>query len=271
MSRAFRHCRCGIRMPSPPDDRDYKMADVLKEDPLDVTFAALMASSTVATATKRWAQVVTGLLKAAPAPAPNPGPGPAPSPVPGVPDLIWADPIQLDQGQTNHCVGFGWAGWGDADPVDDEYQNADADRIYYECKIIDGEPNQENGSTVRSGAKAMTNRGRVGSYVFAASIDEIRQWLQLHGPVVFGTDWTNDMFQPDAQGYVRPTGPVAGGHCYLALGDLTSEDAVLCENSWGLGWGLKGRFKMKWADFAELFANQGEACAGTELPLPAGG
>ena len=185
-----------------------------------------------------------------------------------MPDLVWSDPIQLDQGATNHCVGFGWAGWGDADPVEDKFQNADADAIYYECKIVDGEPNGENGSTVRSGAKVMKTRGRVGSYVFAASVDEIRQWQQLHGRVVFGTDWTNDMFQPDGQGYVRPTGPVAGGHCYLALGDLTSEDAVLCENSWGPNWGLGGRFKIKWNDFAQLFAAQGEACAGTELPLP---
>jgi hypothetical protein len=256
------------RVPSPPDDRDYKMADVLKEDPLDATFAALMASPQVAAATKRWAQVVTGLLKATPAPNPQPSP---PTPGPAERDSVWADPIQLDQGQTNHCVGFGWAGWGDADPVADQYQNADADQIYYECKVIDGEANQENGSTVRSGAKAMKNRGRVGSYVFAASIPEIRQWLQLHGPVVFGTDWTEDMFRPDAKGYIHPTGSVAGGHCYLALGDLTSEDAVLCENSWGASWGLGGRFKMKWADFDRLFSQGGEACGATELPLTPGG
>jgi len=258
------------RTPSPPDDRDYKMADVLKQDPLDVTFAALLASPSVASATKRWAQVVTGLMKTAPTPAPNPTPAPAPVPAPVSPDLVWSDPIQLDQGNTNHCVGFGWAGWGDADPVEEKYENADADAIYYECKVIDGEPAQEDGSTVRSGAKAMQNRSRLQSYVFAGSIDEIRQWLQFHGPVVLGTDWTNDMFQPNAQGYISPTGPVAGGHCYLALGDLVSEDAVLCENSWGANWGLSGRFKMKWADFQRLFAAQGEGCAGTELPLAPG-
>jgi hypothetical protein len=178
----------------------------------------------------------------------------------------WDLQIQLDQGQTNHCVGFGWAVWGDAAPIRDEYQNADAHGIYYECKVIDGQQGAENGSTVRSGALAMRTRGRLAAFAFAHSTDEINQWIDSKGPVVVGTTWTNDMFEPDANGYVKPTGGPAGGHCYLLLDRIDEEDAYLFQNSWGGSWGLGGRFKMKRADFDGLLSDYGEACCSLELP-----
>jgi hypothetical protein len=192
----------------------------------------------------------------------KPGPGPAPADT----TPPWEDLIQLDQGQTGHCVGFGWGGWGDAAPIQDTFQNADAHAIYYECKVIDGQPGQENGSTVRSGALAMRNRGRLAAFAFARSIDEIDSWINTQGPVVMGTDWMNDMFNPDANGYVRPTGGVAGGHCYLMLDRLDQDDAYLFDNSWGLSWGDQGRFRMKRKDLQHLLSQQGEACFALELP-----
>lgn len=178
----------------------------------------------------------------------------------------WALNVQLDQGQTNHCVGFGWAGWGDAAPVVDAFQNADANAIYYECKVIDGQPHGENGSSVRSGALAMRARGRLAAFAFATTTAEIDDWIDNHGPVVMGTNWTNDMFNPDANGFIKPTGGVAGGHCYLMLDRLPAEDGYLFQNSWGSNWGLNGRFKIKTADLASLLAAQGEACCTAELP-----
>jgi hypothetical protein len=177
----------------------------------------------------------------------------------------WELDIQLDQGQTNHCVGFGWTGWADAAPVMDQYQNADAHALYYECKVIDGQPKGENGSSVRSGALAMRNRGKLAAFAFAASTTDINQWIDAHGTVVAGTTWTNDMFNPGADGYVKPTGGPAGGHCYLLLDRIDQEDAYLFQNSWGSSWGLEGRFKMKQTDFASLLSDFGEACCTAEL------
>jgi hypothetical protein len=191
----------------------------------------------------------------------HPHPTPSVDTTPG-----WELKIQLDQGQTGHCVGFGWAGWVDAMPVEGNYQNADGHALYYECKVIDGEPLAENGSTVRSGPLALRNRGRLAAFAFAASTAEIDTWINNQGPVVVGTSWTNDMFNPDANGFVKPTGAVAGGHCYLMLEKVDAQDAYVFQNSWGASWGQNGRFRMKRSDFASLLADQGEACCAAELP-----
>jgi hypothetical protein len=178
----------------------------------------------------------------------------------------WPLNIQLDQGQTGHCVGFGWSHWVDAEPVAGTYQNADAHALYYECKVIDGEPRAENGSTVRSGALALRQRGRLAAFAFAQSTSDINEWVDANGSVVVGTRWTSDMFNPDANGYIAPTGTVEGGHCYILLDHIDEEDAYLFQNSWGAGWGLNGRFKIKVGDFAGLLADDGEACCAAELP-----
>jgi hypothetical protein len=258
------------RVPSTPDPRDYQLEHFLTGDPLDAALADVVAKHS-SKALKTWATLITKRVEAnTPSPPAPPTPDPTPTPVvpTPVPDVEWVDSEgALDQGDTGHCVGFGWAQWGNTLPIDDKFKNADGDAIYYECKVIDGNPRGENGSQVRSGAKAMQNRQRLTSYAFAASIDEVRAWVDSKGPVVFGTDWTDDMFEPDANGFIRPGGRVAGGHCYTCVGDLVSKSALLFQNSWGGDWGLPGgRFLMTYADAEMLFVNDGEACAAVELP-----
>jgi hypothetical protein len=191
----------------------------------------------------------------------KPQPTPSGDTTPG-----WELNLQLDQGQTGHCVGFGWAGWVDAMPVEGNYQNADGHALYYECKVIDGEPLAENGSYVRSGALALRNRGRLAAFAFAKNTTEIDDWINKNGPVVVGTAWTDDMFDPDANGLVKPTGSVVGGHCYLMLEKVDADDTYVFQNSWGGSWGQNGRFRMKRSDFASLLADAGEACCAAELP-----
>lgn len=267
------------RLPSPPDARDYRLADFLRapvSSDAEIAAAAIaeLEQTTVGyrnrywtgqpPAGTHWQKALDLLAQIAPPPAPAP---PAPAA-----DHVWDTPEQvLDQGNFGTCVGNGWAQWGNALPIDDRFTEADARAIYYEATVIDGTPDNpdapgggQQGSTVRSGAQAMQNRGRLTAYAFAASVEEISAYLQAHGPVVFGTVWAADMFNPDAEGYVKPTGTVEGGHCYVAVGDLPSESAYECENSWGPGWGLAGRFKIKYADFATLLNQGGEACAAVE-------
>lgn len=256
------------RRPSPPDARDYRLSSFLPRsapDPLDTALAAFLAKHYSAAA-KTLATLLVQRVKAI-------SPAPPTPPKPASTDVVWPDADgALDQGEFGTCVGNGWAQWGNTAPVDDHYDEPAARAIYFEATVIDGQPDNpdvpgggQQGSTVRSGAKAMQARGRLKTYAFAKSIDEVRAWLDGHGPVVFGTEWDQPMFTPDSKGFVHPDGNSAGGHCYVCVGDLPSEGALLFENSWGTSWGLAGQFKMSYTDAASLLARQGEACAAAEL------
>ncbi len=254
------------RRPSPTDERDWSLGSFLGSDTdLRDQGVTLLKQTTVGyknhywttpPASSFWGQGLSVLAQI----------GAPPPPLPAA-SVVWADnEMTLDQGQTPHCVGYGCAQWGNTLPVDDKFTNPDGDALYYECKVIDGEPNAENGSDVRSGAKVLQGRGRLGSYAFAASVEEACQWVLQHGPVIIGSDWTNDMFTVDSQGFVYPTGGVAGGHAYVLLGYDPYGQVLTFLNSWGSGWAANGRFKMRQAEFVSLWSNQGEALAAVELP-----
>jgi hypothetical protein len=260
------------RIPSPYDHRDWQLAHLLESagSLRDQAVTELKATTvgyknqfwTTPPSNTHWLLALALLAKID-----------APAPPPATTDVIWsdADPV-LDQGAFGTCVGNGWAQWGNTLPFDDRYTEKDARAIYYEATVLDGTPDNpdspgggQQGASVRSGAKAMQIRKRLAAYAFAASITEVRTFLRAHGPMVFGTTWKQDMFTPNASGYIAPTGADVGGHCYAAVGDLPLEDAILFQNSWGVGWGQNGRFKMKTADVATLLAQQGEAVATLEL------
>jgi hypothetical protein len=249
------------RNASTPDFRDYPLSAFLDStDPLDTTLAALLKSTSVAKATKNWAVVATARLKEL-----TPTPPPPPSPTGAV---SWSnvEPV-LDQGQTPHCVGFSGAQWGNTLPINDKFDNEDGHKFYYTCKTYDGQPNQENGSSLRSLAKTLKAASRLTTYAFAATVDETLQWILTKGPVVFGTDWYTGMFNPDSKGIVRPTGFVEGGHAYLAIGYDPTTSMIEFLNSWSAQWGINGRFYMHKNDAVMIFSNRGEGLVAVELPL----
>lgn len=262
------------RKPSPPDPRDYRLANFLrigdekasltpneeialaiKELQLTTVTYKRWASTPYTDVTKtHWWQAFNHLAKASGTVPPTP-----------TTDKIWRVNFQLDQGNTGHCVGFGWAGWSNSEPTENQYVDNDGHAIYYEAKVIEGDPGGENGAYPRDGAEAMRARKRLNVYAFADTIDDILTHLRTKGPVGVGTDWTYDMFEPDSNGFVKPTGDVAGGHWYLLYG--VEKDALLFKNSWGAQWGDNGSFRMTIPDFQSLLDDMGEAIASVELPL----
>jgi hypothetical protein len=289
------------RIPSPPDERDFKLENYLHvgaptlsntdiQALLDGAVAHLK-NTTVGYAghsvawqnrtTTEWYKGLDGIAKARAALGGTPPPSPTPTG-----DVVYADnePV-LDQGQYGTCVGNGLAQFLNTNPIDDKFtegmgQSATsggpyARALYYEATVLDGAPDDpdapgggQQGANVRSGMKALLNRKRIAAYAVASTLDDIKTYMHSgKGSMVVGTNWTNDMFNPDVNGYVKPTGSLAGGHCYLLVGDLPSEGAFLFQNSWGSGWGKNGRFKMKYADFQTLMNQQGEVWGAVELPL----
>ena len=186
------------------------------------------------------------------------------------PDTSWkflAPP--LNQDDTNHCVGFSMADWGICLPVQDNYNNENGHAFYYKCKIIDGEPNQENGSCIRSAAKVLKKEGKIDAYAFAASVDEMKWWLVNKSPMIIGTLWLEGMFSPGSDNIIHTTGDVAGGHAYL-IDEIKGNTLLGIQNSWGSNWGINGKAYIPISEFITLFRNGGEALASVELPIPVG-
>lgn len=181
--------------------------------------------------------------------------------------MDWKVDHILDQGDTGHCVGFAWAGFGISVPVADDWKNDMGDTIYYEAKVIDGEPGQEDGSDTLSGVKAFMHFAKLqnSAYAWASSIDDIVTWVLTTGPVITGTNWYNNMFNPNASGLVKVGGGIAGGHEWMISGVDTVKKQFHCTNSWGDSFGVGGQFYISFKDYARLLAEQGDAVTAAEI------
>jgi hypothetical protein len=182
---------------------------------------------------------------------------------------VWNVPSVLDQGATPHCVGYAWATYGIAFPVPDAWDNSMGEKIYYAAKVIDGEPGQEDGSTTQSGVQAFMQFSQLqnNSYAFATNLQDIITWVLANGPVVVGTNWYNNMFNPSSSGLVTiaPNDTVAGGHEYTVNGVDTIAGLFYLTNSWGTSWANGGHFLMDFATFQRLQTEGGDCCTASEV------
>lgn len=183
-------------------------------------------------------------------------------------ERAWVFPQEpLDQGDFPHCCGFGAADWGINEPSPTHFTNADGHRFYYECKVIEGEPNEENGAYVRSVGKVLKANAHLEAYAFAPDMATIKYWLLYKGPLIVGTIWTEGMFNPDENDLIHPTGETVGGHCYL-INEWKSNGYIGIQNSWGAQWGKDGKAYISEEDFGNLFSRGGEALAAIEIVKP---
>jgi hypothetical protein len=119
-------------------------------------------------------------------------------------------------------------------------------------------------------------------YRWGFGIQDVILALGYKGPGVFGIDWWTGMFKPDAQGFISPSGSIAGGHAILGRSvrlvwmkgtsmvarqspdwynylDLNSSYITL-HNSWGPSWGVNGEAKISLVNMDLLLRAQGEFC-----------
>jgi hypothetical protein len=186
----------------------------------------------------------------------------------------WLGGPVLDQGQTGHCGGFGAADEAAASPVrvrpmTDAYAHA----FYYRIKDrhLDNF-GREDGTSVQAVMKNGQLDGLWQSYGWAMSMSEFDLALE-HGPVIVGTDWTDGMFSPNADGVIEPTGNLAGGHCYVFTGrrsDHPKYGAIYrLRNSWGRGWGVNGNAYLRRSDVEHVvFGRDGEAAIPLHREFP---
>jgi hypothetical protein len=187
--------------------------------------------------------------------------------------VLWLCPAILDQLQTGMCVGFGWTDLAQSSPNPKVIvpgagyvKGSTPERIYDLAQQYDGSPlNPNTGASVESGAKATRDYNFIRTYRFAKTVHEIAVTVLSYGPVVMGTNWYNGMFTPDAHHRIRPTGTVAGGHCWVIRGYDRNSGLFRLRNSWGKSWGADGDAFISGPDLTKLLSEQGEACVPSKI------
>jgi hypothetical protein len=196
---------------------------------------------------------------------------------------LWEAPAGtpvLDQGQEGACTGFGTTNellWNPV-PVPGLDATFAREKVYWVAQEEDPWPGgaypgatpRYEGTAVLYAIKAAADLGYYTEFRWGKTETEMAQGVSHLGPAVIGVDWYNNMFTPDAKGFVHPTGGVAGGHCLLVTGVNVEGGYYTLHNSWGPSWGDNGNCKIKRSDMAKLLRAQGECCiiTGRSLPPP---
>lgn len=182
--------------------------------------------------------------------------------------------VVLNQGNTGTCVGQGWAGFLACTPL---RTHSDPYYIYDKATRLDewpgNEGNQQSGTSVRAGAKALVEMSHLRSgvdagYVWAQNSHDVANWILRRSPVVIGIPWYQGMFTLTPEGYIVLSGQQIGGHCVLVYGCDLNIRTLYIQNSWGASWGMGGRCKMTFDVLDNLLSNEGgECCAAVERKL----
>ena len=183
----------------------------------------------------------------------------------------------LDQGAVGSCTGnalTGALGTGplfDALPGGVVLDEAFALNIYSQAETLDGDgpyPPNDNGSSGLSVASVAKTDGYVSGYQHATSVAAAHTALAA-GPVLIGSYWYSGMDTPTPEGIVQATGTIRGGHEYLCREYDAARDLWWLDNSWGLGYGVAGRFAYDTPTFTTLLARSGDVTSLVPLSKPA--
>lgn len=196
----------------------------------------------------------------------------------------------LFQGPEGTCVAHGWWHWLLSAPVIQREAIIKLlmnPRDFYKRIILVDEWPQNDwgdmqfGSSVRAGGKILKSLGLVSEYNKTNDVYTMADWIGgknaegqfVGGPLVLGTDWTEDMANPTKEGYIRPSGQVLGGHCYELNGWNEKRGVFYGVNSHDDSprshWGKRGRFMIAAEDIHTLMARGGEAWTAVEVRQPA--
>lgn len=139
---------------------------------------------------------------------------------------------------------------------------------YHLATVLDGFdgvwPPDDTGSSGLAACKAGVQLGWITEYRHAFGLDQARRAIAV-SPMLCGTAWYESMFEPDADGFVRPVGEKVGGHEYVSLAWDALDGTWTFQNPWGKPWGVAvkglttgGAFRMRDRDFGMLLEDSGD-------------
>lgn len=191
----------------------------------------------------------------------------------------------LNQGALGACTGFaieaccGARPFYDAIPstvaakpsMDVMVAQTQAIALYSTATSLDtfyGEyPPTDTGSTGLAAAKAAQRAGLISGYLHTFTLDDCLKALTLT-PVIIGVNWYSGFDRPAADGLVRVSGSVRGGHEFLLYGIDATKKVVKARNSWGTSWGNKGNFYFSFDNLGRLLSEQGDCTVPVPLTSP---
>ena len=193
----------------------------------------------------------------------------------------YADTVTLDQGPIGQCTTVSLAHilhdgpythrpyWTDNKPAYDTVaaycraqQIAGQTPTYCQDRV-----RGDTGTYMRSAALAIRELGYLSAFYWFTNPDAALLYLTNTGPLWLGTWWRAGMDRPQ-NGIGTYTGARMGGHAFKADEISWKEKFVGFKNSWGTRWGVRGRFRMSFADFRAMLADDGECLAITEQRNP---
>jgi len=171
---------------------------------------------------------------------------------------------RLDQGSSPHCVAYSWSNFLIDSPTPHKLDR-DPVWIYHEAQKVDEWPGEDyDGTSVRAGAKVLSNLGEFTEYRWAFTLNDVIDAVLERGPVVVGTNWYEEMFYPDSNNVIHIGGDIAGGHAWKIDGVNTELRFFRMKNSWGAYWGKGGFARISFDDVSRLLDEDGEACMAIE-------
>lgn len=151
----------------------------------------------------------------------------------------WYPGALLNQNGFPHCTAFGAKGRQLGSPIR-QGKEIDTTLLYNMAQQRDEwEGTNYDGTSNRAVQDVLREWGYVDSYYFCQNMDELWKWLLDDGMLILGTAWTEGMDDPDAKGYIHPTGDLLGYHAHLLTGGYYKKKAK-GQNSWGKAWGING-------------------------------
>ncbi len=171
--------------------------------------------------------------------------------------------LPLNQGDIGSCTANALCGALNSTPDYKDghvYIEQDAIKLYELETQLEGEPYPPNdpGGSGLMVCRAAKQLGWIRSYRHAFGLEHALKALVLR-PVIFGVNWYSQFDQPNRNGLVSYGGSIRGGHEIVADELDAENELVWFWNSWGLEYGIGGRFCMTFGTLDQLLQEYGDA------------